>query len=145
MTSPFPSESAKPGECGDAIADLPLAVDLAGLVDGLGFDDFKSRDAPEFNGIEGRHRPATVNRRGRDWFGRAGAQPGRQVELRTLVGDEERGVEDQPHGFLRGFRAMRPLLMAAANSCRSSAERFVSSKSSASSWLLHPGSDAGTR
>ena len=78
---------------------------------------------------------------GRNGFRRARAEPGGQIELLAFVGNQHRTIER----FLSGLRAFRPLRTVAPNARRSSVLSSAPARSSASSWLLHPCSAAGTK
>ena len=69
----------------------------------------------------------------RNRFRRPGTQPRRQIETIPFVSDQQRTVEDQPHGFLRGLRVLRPLRTAAARARRSCVLSPASSRSAANS------------
>ena len=73
------------------------------------------------------------DRTGGDRLGRSRAEPVGKRELRALVGDQQRTVEDQAHGFLPGLRELRPLRTAAASTRRSVAESSTAESWSASS------------
>ena len=102
---------------------------------------------PSCIGLDMNAKPEFRRRDGadRDGFGCTRVEPGCEAELLAFVGNEQRTVENQPHGFLSGLRALRPFWMAAENERRSSALSSTPAMSSANSWVVLPRSTGGTK